>query len=1446
MNRTDFTPCLEDYSFGPQTSPSCRDGLDLTLVFEESILALLPGSLMIIASIARFLSLAKASKVVLNNSFYRTKSQHLAVLLALRFILLLLWSIRPPIKTQVSIAAASISMIEAIAIVVLSRSEHVRSIRPSSLLNLYLLFSLGLDFVRMRTLVKLKFDTLIAALSAADMAIKGSLLLLEAQSKKHYLSALDSNRPPQEISGIFNRSTFWWLNSLFLQGYRKVLTLNDLFHMDSELSSDTTLTRFKRTWTMSNASSHRLGKTTVICLQRLFLAPVIPNILVMLLTFTQPFLVTALLNFISSDDNKELGYLIVAGYAVVYVGRSVCNAFYTHQLDRFMTMLRGCLVSIIYDQSLRLDLKAAASGESLTLMSADVEHIVRGFGLVHEAASNAVMATIALGLLYRQLGLAFLAPLIFSLTLSSFNGIASTPYMRAQSLWLEATEKRVGFTASVISAMKGVKILGLVENVTSKIARLRHDEVQRAKTSRIFIAVFTVLQTLSLSGTRWVTYTCFGIVTLLRSSTSGGLNITILFTSLAILNIFMERLEILLRQMPRIASAFACIHRVETFLLAETKRDNRLVGNVGSIASESTNDYELQNLVSYDIVINMKDLSIGWTSEQVILQGVSLEIPRGSFTTIIGPVGSGKSTLIQALLGETITHKGFMSVVSPNSMAFCAQTPWLINKSIQQNILGTSPFDGAWYGEVVRACALVEDLSGYASGDRTLVGSKGMTLSGGQKQRIALARAVYSRKPIVLLDDIFSGLDPVTEAIIFQSLLGSNGILRRESQTVILVTHAVHLLPSADMVVLLGGDRDVLYQGSYSGFPTELISMRDIATSSGHGPSEKVNPKHQSKDFVPTFYPPLTDVDLVAPDSTRQTGDSKIYKYYLRTMSLKHTLLFAFLGAICMGFTPAQSLWLNAWANDSDKGKIRYYLGIYSVFFIGEISLTALWIWHVVIYPLSESSIKLHNIQLSTLMRATMTFFSNTDTGLITNRFSQDLMLVDNELPFALIDLVEYIYNCLYKLVLIAIVSAYILPVFPFMLAAFWMIQKFYLRTSRQIRFLDLETKSPLYTHFIESLAGLATIRGFGWEEEFARQNHVLLDASQRPFFLLATIQRWLTMVLELVVAVLAVILAIMAVEMRGSINPGLLGLALVNVMALSLALNHLVMFWTLLETSIGSISRIKSFSQDTPFEDSTNPGKAPENWLHSGRINILNLSASHSPGSNAVLRDISISIAAGEHIGICGRSGSGKSSLLSVLLRLMEVTSGQVLIDGLDISSIPVNQVRASLNALSQESFFLHGSIRDNLATAASTSEADAPLEAVLTKVGLWNKILALGGLDTVFDADSSFSHGERQLFCLARAMLNPSKVLILDEFTSNVDIKTDRTMQKIIREMFKDRTIIAVAHRLETIMDFDRIVVLDQGVMVEQGRPGELLGRNGAFKRLYDGYTREIGDGV
>lgn len=396
-------------------------------------------------------------------------------------------------------------------------------------------------------------------------------------------------------------------------------------------------------------------------------------------------------------------------------------------------------------------------------------------------------------------------------------------------------------------------------------------------------------------------------------------------------------------------------------------------------------------------------------------------------------------------------------------------------------------------------------------------------------------------------------------------------------------------------------------------------------------------------------------------------------------------------------------------------------------------------------------------------------------------------------------------------------------------------LQKYYLRTSRQIRLLDLEAKSPLYSHFIESLNGLVTIRAFGWAIPFQELNLSLLDVSQKPYYLLLCIQRWLSLILDLLVAALAVILMVLVVKLRSDISPGYVGLALLNVMGFNELLAQIIKNWTMLETSFGAIARLKTFSATTANENlPSETATVPDSWPSRGEIEFKNVSASYTPGGDLVVKNLSMSIAAGEKVGICGRSGSGKSSLITTLFRMLELTpESSIIIDGIDITTLPRQLVRERLNAIPQEPFFIRGTIRSN--ADPYSHYTDAVIIQAIQKIHLWPLVLSKGGLDAELDAEF-FSHGQRQLFCLARAILRKSKVVVLDEVTSSVDARSDELMQKVIREEFRDATVVCVAHRLDTILDFGRIALLGGGELKELDTPAALLGRDSLFKELYN----------
>lgn len=502
--------------------------------------------------------------------------------------------------------------------------------------------------------------------------------------------------------------------------------------------------------------------------------------------------------------------------------------------------------------------------------------------------------------------------------------------------------------------------------------------------------------------------------------------------------------------------------------------------------------------------------------------------------------------------------------------------------------------------------------------------------------------------------------------------------------------------------------------------------------------------------------------------------------------------------------------------------------------------LWALCMWLVFCRIVPKSSNILHQYLLNKIKDAPLSFLTSTDHGTILNRFSQDMTLVDRSLPADFLKTSNNFVQCLMSAIFLSIGAKYLAPLIPVTVFVVYSIQKFYLRTSRQLRQLDLETKSPLYTQFTETISGLITIRAFGWQKYCQEEHQKLLQTSQRPFFTLFVIQRWLILVLDLLVAGIAIILCLLAVFVP---NIGPIGVSLISLVTFSQQLTELINFWTSMETSIGAITRIRDFQSHVHSENLLGENETPNPlWPSEGHVVLHNVYAGYEFTARPVLRNISLTVASGTKLGICGRTGSGKSSLLLTILRMIEVQSGELSIDGVNLKTCPRQIIRNKVTVIPQEPVLFSGrSVRENLtgiftAGCIVAENQDLEIRQSLEKVQLREYVESCGGLDAKID-DLFLSTGQQQLICLARAIIMKRKILLLDEATSNVDEMADDLMQRIIRTEFMDCTIIAIEHHLTNLIDFDMIAVIEDGRIVEYDSPGKLLSRSQSlFRQLYE----------
>ncbi|KAG0646471.1 abc multidrug transporter B [Hyphodiscus hymeniophilus] len=1258
------------------------------------------------------------------------------------------------------------------------------------------------------------------------------ILITEAIEKRSILLDRYQDSSPETTSGIYSRSFFWWLNKLMTTGYGRVIQNEDLYPIDDVMKSAFLQDQGQRVWSNAPRNQPRALFWSTLKASRTSLAYcVFPRLCLVGFRYAQPFLLSRTVDFANSPDEPDsIGWGLTGAFGLVFLGMAVVNGSYEHMTYRFVTMVRGTLVSMIYAKTVDLSITALDESAAVTLMASD-----SAFATIHEVWAVPIELGIALYLLQRQLGLSFLAPAFVAFGSTAAILGLSRYIGHAQKIWIEGIQTRVDSTASMLGSMKGLRVNEL--RLSTQFRKLLLIRVFLGAFSKFLKAFEESLTSFAANSTTALApLVTFIVFVLIAKYTGRTLDTSAAFTGLSLISLLANPMNNMIRTIPMLNAAMACFARIQIFLNSDARQDHRLPLNPSSALKEDPSpnetsqgiemkviDPDVTKVSSNPVILDVQNASFAWTvGGEPVVRDVTFTLPRHQFCFIIGPVGSG------------FVYSSFPST------AYVDQTPWIQNGTIQQNILGISAFDDPWYRQVVRACALEQDISMMPKGHATPVGSAGISLSGGQKQRLALARAVYARKELVILDDIFSGLDAETEEQVFTRLLGKQGLFQQMKVTVLLVTHAVHRLPYSNHVIALDAMGRIAEQGSFailndSGGYVQGLAAKLKGEDNSSSEEGEVDPLPLIK-LVPTFPIDQEEYNAQTEELNRQTGDFQVYKYYFASIGWKMNL--TFIGFVVLYGTAGKltefivTFWTDAVATQGNAAN-SFYLGIYSLLAgLGLVGLMGGAYWFMLKVVPKTASV-LHERLLRTVMAAPLSFSTSTDIGTTTNR--QDMTVLDTELPYSLIDLLLSIATSVMAAVLMCLSAGYFAATLPPVILAVWVLQKYYLRTSRQIRLLDLEAKSPLYSHFIESLSGLVTIRSFGWESNFQELNLALLDVSQKPYYLLLCIQRWLSLILDLIVATLAVILMVLVVKLRTDISPGYVGLALLNVMSFNELLATIIKNWTQLETSFGAIARLKSFSATTANENL--PGEnalVPDNWPSQGAIEFKNVSASYTDGGDLVVKNLSLSVAAGEKVGICGRSGSGKSSLITTLFRMLELTpESSITIDGIDITKLPRQLVRSCLNAIPQEPFFIKGTIRSN--ADPYRIHTDAAIIAAIQKVQLWPLVNSKGGLDAELEQEF-FSHGQRQFFCLARAILRKSKVVVLDEVTSSVDSRSDELMQRVIRDEFGDSTIICVAHRLDTILDFGRIALLGGGELKELDSPEALLGRDSLFKELYN----------
>ncbi|XP_072031469.1 ATP-binding cassette sub-family C member 9-like [Amphiura filiformis] len=869
---------------------------------------------------------------------------------------------------------------------------------------------------------------------------------------------------------------------------------------------------------------------------------------------------------------------------------------------------------------------------------------------------------------------------------------------------------------------------------------------------------------------------------------------------------------------------------------------------------------------TYALKIVNGDFTWGSDSSAPILKNINLEIPYGEVTMVIGGVGSGKSSLLSAILGEMTTLKGSITfgtrrneTDSPSStgVAYGAQKAWLMNATLRDNVLFGITYNQGRYRKVIDACALEQDIDILPAGDMTEIGEKGINLSGGQKQRVSVARTMYSNKPIVLLDDPLSALDVNVGGYLFRE--GIMGRLRKANRTVVLVTHQLQYLQQAEKIIVME-EGQITFQGNfddmarsdpelYQRWQQDVIAATDSELSDGLSGEESAaderallrrrvtesllkSHNEQSMNKSTLGVEELSKGKLIQTEElARGSVSADTYLYYARNMGLFWAISFPFAYMLLEAFDVARNFLLSDWAEagldqnrtvgDITQQYVGPYIGFTSAcFMLAMVMATSL------LYSTWNAAKDVYLRMLRNITKAPNRFFDTTPIGRILNRFSSDTQIIDTKLIITLECLVYCIWNFFFILIVNSIITPiFIAEVIP-IVAINIVIAVYFIRSSRELQRLDSVTRSPVFAHFSETLGGLTTLRAYREQKRFFGTLLKRIDTNNTAFLYLQAAYGWLGLQMSICggfIVLFVGLTTILQATIFGSLDSSSVGLALNYVLMVSNRLFNLVRFAADTEMQMNPVERVQYYA-DVPTENYEGK-KPPSDWPSRGAIQIEHVSVRYDESLPPVLQDVTVCVQPGEKVGICGRTGSGKSSLTLSLLRIIETFKGKIIIDGENIALIPLTTLRQRLSIIPQDPILFTGTIRTNLDPTHSKSDQElwnaleiAQLKSIVSEFDLC--------LDTpVSEGGENFSVGQRQLFCLARAFLRNSRVLIMDEATASIDYSTEKLLQEVVASAFEDKTVLTIAHRVSTIRESDTIWVLGDGEIIECDSPENLL---------------------
>ncbi|KAL9964349.1 hypothetical protein ACROYT_G027978 [Oculina patagonica] len=1021
-----------------------------------------------------------------------------------------------------------------------------------------------------------------------------------------------------------------------------------------------------------------------------------------------------------------------------------------------------------------------------------------------------------------------------------------------------AKDSRLKMMNEILNGIKVLKLYAWETSFMKMVSKLRKRELRFLRNASYLNASFMF------------TFTCAPFLVSLATfaiyvMTGNELTASKAFVAISLFNILRFPLVMLPNVIISLIQARVSLKRLTEFLsLEELDPDNVETTMPDHISTQA---------------IHIENGTFSWDANgKPTLTDINVNIPSGSLVAVVGQVGCGKSTLLSALLGETQKLDG--KVYVKGSVAYVPQQAWIQNATLRENILFGRTFDNKRYAKAIYTCALQTDLDILPGGDLTEIGEKGINLSGGQKQRVSLARSVYFNADVYLLDDPLSAVDSHVGKHIFDKVIGPRGKLRKKTR--VLVTHGIAFLPQVDQIIVLQDGRIsevgtykelVKNKGAFAEFlktyateeqakleyaedPVPEVLMEDIDDLDGHWSGrqsmERLDsrldvPRRKRADSISVVTVDTADLDCQFTRPDQETADKMIeeeksktgqvklsvFWEYAKSLTVPLSFCIVFFIIIAEASAVSSGIWLARWSSTdvtSDEER-DLFLGVYGALGVSQ-ALFVLFSSLAMAAGSRIASRHLHQRMLVNIMHSAMSFFETTPQGRIMNRFSKDISGIDDMVPRSLTSFIRTFFSVIGTMFAISFATPIFLVVIVPLGALYLFVQRIYVASSRQLKRIESVSRSPIYNNFLETINGTTTIRAFAQQQRFIRGNYFLVDENQVAYYPSMSANRWLAVHLEFVGNLIIFFAALFAVINRDSLQSGLVGLSITYALQVTATLNWMVRMSSELETNIVSVERVKEYSE-TPREAEwiVPDNRPPDEWPDAGNIVIEEFDLKYREGLPLVLKQINCDIKPGEKVGIVGRTGAGKSTLTLALFRILERAGGRIVVDGVDIAKIGLQDLRSRLTIIPQDPVLFSGTLRLNL--DPFDSHTDEELWKILEMSHLKSFVSGLeeGLLYPVSEGGENLSVGQRQLVCLARALLRKSKILVLDEATAAVDLETDELIQQTIRREFADRTVFTIAHRLNTIMDYTRIMVLDKGFMVEFDTPQTLLAQQGIF---------------